>query len=141
MFIDEAFYVNFADGSAKPPVDSPLIYRYGSKVGDPAMRALGLFGYRNKSTIFNNRHIFFIFRKLAGIFTADEMANGMLPDSPYMLDGWLDRIQVMTARENPSGAEGLFVAVKGGHNDESRFRLEKNSCFHRSKWGFVVKCR
>ncbi|MBB6671867.1 heparinase II/III domain-containing protein [Cohnella nanjingensis] len=123
--IHGAYYVNFADGSAEPRLDYALIYRYGRRIGDPSMTALGLSGMREAASVYDGGHIFFLFRELAGIGLAAELERdrGMAeresePEPAYELDGWLDRIQVMTARER-SDRMGLYLAVKGGHNGES----------------------
>ncbi|RKP51467.1 heparinase [Cohnella endophytica] len=129
MSIHGAYYVNFADGSAMPQLDYALIYRYGRRIGDPSMTALGLGGKRASDSVYDSGRIFFLFRELAGIELAAELererdrdrglAEQELEAEPsYELNGWLDQIQVMTARER-SDRLGLYVAVKGGHNGES----------------------
>jgi hypothetical protein len=39
--------------------------------------------------------------------------------APHVRDVWLDGIQVMVVREQEGSPEGLYLAAKGGHNDES----------------------
>ena len=49
-----------------------------------------------------------------------------------MRDAWLGGIQVMVAREQEGSSKGLYLAAKGGHNDESH---NHNDIGH-----FIVYC-
>jgi len=119
VFVHDEYYVNFADGSAKPRIDYSLIYRYGMRIGDPAMKALGMYGYKANKEKFEPRNILFIFRELANIAMSQAAEPDDAPSNPYERDNWLEQLQLMSARERSGNHEGLYVAVKGGHNGDS----------------------
>lgn len=114
MFIDDSYFVNFADCPARlrPPGD--LVYRWGTLMGDEPMRALGAHFARSAPLIYPHNPL----RDLAGIFN-----RGSLPEPElalaYLRETWLPDLQVMTAREQARTGLGFFLAAKGGHNAES----------------------
>ena len=57
-------------------------------------------------------------RVLAAI-TDGEWAAAPPAPFPAPLQSWLPDVGVLTAREREGDTEGLFMAAKGGHNDES----------------------
>ncbi|WP_181593093.1 heparinase II/III family protein [Paenibacillus sp. YN15] len=119
MFIDDGYYVNFADGEARLSPDYALIYRYGRRVGDASMKALGIYGLnRRTGTKSVKTGPVFIFRELAAMFTSVSEKEPSAIEL-YPQEAWLPAVQVMTAREQAGSSKGLYVAVKGGHNDES----------------------
>ena len=54
----------------------------------------------------------------ASIFSAAEIAQAEAY-APQPRDVWLPVIEVMAARDQARSARGLYVAAKGGHNNES----------------------
>jgi hypothetical protein len=57
-------------------------------------------------------------RQLYFLFDAEKIKEQQ-PKVPLLQDVWLPGIQVMAAREKGGSSEGLYVAAKGGFNDES----------------------
>lgn len=129
VFIDQDYFVNFADGAARVAVDHALIYRYGKRIGDGPMAELGLCGLRRQlhscEPRGDSQYRIPLFRELAGLFLISglEEAAGLAEADAkplmYLREAWLPAIQVLTAREREGSARGLHLAVKGGHNDES----------------------
>jgi hypothetical protein len=57
-------------------------------------------------------------RLLPALFMLDEIYETE-PRMPLPRDVWLDEIQVAVARDQDGSSAGLYVAAKGGHNEES----------------------
>jgi len=115
--ISGTYYVNFADASAiSRPVPS-LVYRYGKAIDDQDMMAFGvwLLGDRPGDI---GRQENTLARILPALFRVPVPAD-VAPAAPQPRDAWFDGIQVMVARDQAGSEDGLFVAAKAGHNDES----------------------
>lgn len=115
MHIDSDRMVQHADGPALMTQDPHVLYRYAQLVDDAQLRRLAV--------------------SLRWVDPSDSPAVGNLWDrfsrlldqqwhgaektpAPFPGVSWFPITQVLTARENPGSADGLFLAVKGGHNDE-----------------------
>ena len=113
------YFINFADGDAKAGYDRGLIYHYGVRIGDENLvnLALSLPDYipdevdgppvslhRHLCEIFDCKELFSLSKKVSFHFIQDV---------------WLPDIQVAAAREKTGSCNGLYLAVKGGHNDEN----------------------
>ncbi|MBP3962792.1 heparinase II/III domain-containing protein [Paenibacillus lignilyticus] len=130
-FIDDAYYVNFADSTAKVQIPAELAYRYGRRIGDDKLAGLGAMVLRKKREETTDLEFPAMSRLLPALFHYSE-AERYVGETPYVRDAWLDGIQVMVARERQGTSKGLFVAAKGGHNDESH---NHNDIGH-----FIVYC-
>lgn len=125
MFIDGNRFVNFADGAAKVNMDFSLVYRYGRRIGDAALAALGLCGLdsqpSNRLSAGGSQLRIPLFRELAAIFPEEnlEAPEAVEKQQMYLRESWLPALQVLTAREQGGSADGLHLAIKGGDNDES----------------------
>jgi len=119
VFIDDPYYVNFADASAKINLDGSLTYQYGKRINDELMMQLGAANVQqidvSEELLTNDRNMF---RQLNAIFSYDEIskADGKFP---YLRDAWFPDLQVMIARSERGSSEGFYLAAKGGHNAES----------------------
>ena len=113
--ISEDYFLNFADADPQPKMAANMIYRFGKDIDDPDMMRFGAY-YREPEGETNVR--FHYFRNLYALFIQDEYQNA--PQGlPLPRDVWLPDVQVMVARDQEGSTDGLFVAAKGGHNDES----------------------
>jgi hypothetical protein len=117
-YIDGDYYANFADSSAKVHIPAELMYRYGRRIKDAKLSGLGAMEMRKTREEATNVEFSTMFRLLSAIFHYKEMEHH-IGESPYMRDAWLGGIQVMVAREQEGSSKGLYLAAKGGHNDES----------------------
>ncbi len=107
-------FVNFADASAKVNIDADLVYRYGKRIGDPKMEALGGFA-ASRQTPGEGAGIL---RQVAALFNVFELATA--PKAPPLVrDAWFPGTEVMTARWKNGSSEGFYLAAQGGHNAES----------------------
>jgi len=112
--------VNFADAAAKAGGSAALIFRYGRAIGDAALAGFGAWLARVQGLgrgavpgSFGS-----LGRMLPALFGLDELA-GAEPREPLFRDAWFPELQVMAARSFEGTAKGLYLAAKGGHNDES----------------------
>ncbi|MBX3082346.1 MAG: heparinase II/III family protein [Anaerolineae bacterium] len=121
VHIDNTYYINFADASGTVVPESTLIYQYGKAIGDPAMMAFGAWAAKhseNGGAGGWGRPIESPMRWLRTIFSAAEIAQAdAYPPQPR--DVYLPVIEVMVARDQERSTRGLYVAAKGGHNNES----------------------
>ncbi len=118
VHIAERHYLGFADATAIVNIPAGLVYRYGLRIGDSGLTALGLYSMglgSYESNWFGGTHIF---RALCDVFSYREM-TGSSAEPHYERDVWLGNTQIMVARERECGVRGLYIAAKGGHNAES----------------------
>lgn len=115
--IDGRWFINFADASARVGISHELVWRYGKRTGDPLMEGFGAWA-ADKALERNPAPGGYLSRRLWVLSNLQELiaAEGR---QPHVRDMWLDGIQVMAARSHQGSAKGLYVAAKGGHNNES----------------------
>ncbi len=111
------WYLNLADGQAKPPVQQPWHSVHGAAihVGDDAARADAASRRRPDAEAAHESEG--TGRVLRGITDAVWIAAQPEP-SPLPVSVWLPSTQVMLARRADGSADGLTLSIKGGHNDE-----------------------
>ncbi|MZQ86770.1 heparinase [Paenibacillus sp. 5J-6] len=117
-YIDGNYYANFADSSAIVHIPAELMYRYGRRINDAKLSGLGAIELKKKREEATHVEFSTMFRLLSAVFHYREMEQDT-GESPYIRDAWLGGIQVMVAREQEGSSKGLYLAAKGGHNDES----------------------
>lgn len=122
--IADDFYINFADASAIVYPDALLVFRYGLRVDDPDMIEFGRW-------LAHRQHLdeFGVLqggdgippslsRAIPNLFALSD-ALAQPGCAPQLRDVWLPDIQVMVARDTAGCSDGIYPAVKGGHNAES----------------------
>jgi len=115
--IHDRYFVNFADASVLGSPPASILFRYGKRVGDAHMAALGAWLAATQNAAergFGDS----VARQLPALFTAKELLAEQ-GRQPLPRDAWFPEIQVMTARSREGSADGFFVAAKGGTNNES----------------------
>ncbi|UQZ83795.1 Heparinase II/III-like protein [Paenibacillus konkukensis] len=119
VHIHDRYYLNFADGPHRITVEEDVVYRFGKRIGDDNMMALGTAVHQMLRTDgWKNMKFLSFLRVLPALFHYDVIENDRRPLT-YRRDMWMDGIQVMAARETDSPDRGLYAAMKGGHNQES----------------------
>jgi len=121
-YIGGDYFINFADGGARVNIDGNLVYVYGRRIGDEKLAALGANAYKGQY----HAHLAGVplpgfrspLRLLPAIFNASEILATSL-EQPFVQDVYMDGIEVMVARPKAGSPKGLFLAAKGGHNEES----------------------
>jgi hypothetical protein len=118
--ISNHYFINFADAAARLNAEGPLIFRYGSRIEDPLLQRFGAFLAEQQSVGEGRIQGSFgiLGRVLPALFGLHALVS-VEPAAPMLRDVWLPELQVMSARSSRGSTEGLYVAAKGGHNDES----------------------
>ena len=111
------YFLNFADASATVSHSPALVYRYGERIGDRAMMAFGAW-LASRTDLVGGGLRDTITRLLPAVFSGGDIAATQARQ-PLPRDGWMEEIQVMTGRDVEGSSAGLYVAAKGGCNDES----------------------
>jgi hypothetical protein len=109
------FYTNFADASARLSIAADLVYRYGRRIGDAKMQALGAWAAAKQARPGLSDSIG---RQLPALFNEAELSKAK-GYPPLVRDTWMPGIQVMAARVKEGSAQGFYLAAQGGHNAES----------------------
>lgn len=120
--IADQYFINFADGSAKINVAKDMIYLYGKRIQDENMVSFAA-GVPSSACFCAEA----LRRALPAVFNFGELTS-YKSEPPYLKDVWMDGIQVMAAREKEGSSAGLYLAAKGGHNDESHNHNDVGSC-------------
>ncbi|MBP1917397.1 hypothetical protein J2Z23_004402 [Lederbergia galactosidilyticus] len=117
-YIDGEYFTNFADGGAIVKISSNLVYRYGCRIDDKKLMSLGSSAFHLQRKVGKDKRLNSLNRQIHALFDFEEMLAAT-STPPYVRDVWLKDIQVMAAREEEGSSKGLYLAAKGGHNDES----------------------
>jgi hypothetical protein len=115
MHLGGPWYLNLADGPARPPAAQPwhALHRAAQRAGDAAAEAHAA-AHRGDVAATERDGLGRLLRGMT-----DAAWIGASPDtSPLLRDVWLPSTQVVVARQAPGTAAGLTLAVKGGHNGE-----------------------
>ncbi len=115
--IDDHYFVNFADASGWVTPSASLAYRFGKRIDDSAMSAMGAWSAR-ETNIAEKGFTDSISRQLPALFTAAELLDSE-PGHALLRDVYLPGIQFAASRDTEGSARGLYFAAKGGHNAES----------------------
>ena len=122
--VADHFFLNFADANAILTPDPVIVYGFGKRVNDPNMIDFGLWLAKSKNYLkegiwpVEDKRAPNFMRILPTLFGLKEM-EGRSGRLPMVRDVWLEEIQVMAARDQQGTASGLYLAAKGGHNNES----------------------
>lgn len=117
--IHDTYFINFADGSAQiNNFQSVQAFKYGLLIKDPMLCNQAVNQYRLSLVKFVQHPWYPMLRSLSEIKYYPALTRDNV-SPPYLRDVWLDGIQVMAAREQLGSQLGLYVAAKGGHNEES----------------------
>ncbi|HOZ70338.1 MAG TPA: heparinase II/III family protein [Chitinophagaceae bacterium] len=113
-YVGKGWVVNFADASAKGGGDAGLIYRYGKAVNSMDMQSFAAYLVQDKkgiTEITTNRDFF---RTLENLSIVKEIiaTKAALPTAA---ESWYPQTEFCYIKNN----NGLFLAVKGGFNNES----------------------
>lgn len=141
VHIHDRYFVNFADARARSTPEWEVVCRYARRIGDPELLRFGA-GFFDPDRPFQRSS--WATRRLLALFSYDSVressaasdAVGVPDEKPALrradegaaervgrerrdVGSWFDGIQVMVSRSRSRKSDGLFLAAKGGHNDES----------------------
>ncbi|MEV6343072.1 heparinase II/III family protein [Actinoplanes sp. NPDC051851] len=115
-----AWYLNHADGPAKPSPDQPwhVLYRAARRSGDRAAEAHAAAQRRPGEPVAHESQG--LGRLLRALTDPDWTAlpGGTADEGWLHRESWFPSTQVLVARSQAGSSGGLTLAVKGGHNDE-----------------------
>lgn len=114
-YIANRQFINFADGSTRFTVDAVLVHSIARRIQDHQMMNFAKPFYQ--VNIYENE-IFSLPRVLPHVFYGAEMTD-VDGENLVQRDVWLPDTEFMAARQTALANKGLFLAAKGGHNDES----------------------
>jgi Heparinase II/III-like protein len=117
MHLGGPWFVDFGDGSARPEVPAGVVYRYGCRIGDPSVTALGAL-LLDEWRRLEPDPLDPLARVLRALDVVDE-ASRVPRSSALSAFTWLPGDQVMVARDAAGTAAGVAVAARGGHNGAS----------------------
>lgn len=113
-YVGKGWVVNFADASAKGGGDAGLIYRYGKAVNSADMQSFAAYLVQDKKgnqEITTNRDFF---RTLENLSVVKEILT-VKPALQAVAQSWYPQTEFCYIKNNT----GLFLAMKGGFNNES----------------------
>ncbi|QGQ98142.1 heparinase [Paenibacillus psychroresistens] len=111
VHIHDDYFVDFADGDARVAIGMQA-YNYGLSIGDQRLVQLGA---NVEKTIPRKLNWFNMYNCLQDLFIECESTEFK---APYIREAWMEHSQVMTARESEGSEQGLYLAAKGGTNNE-----------------------
>jgi hypothetical protein len=116
-YIGGDYFVPIGDCPARFEPEHDLVFRYGKRIGDPNLKALGAHG-ASIDSILGER---FLGRQLPAVFDAEEILASASVAPPLLRDVWLgsEDLQLMAARSRAGSNDGLYVAAWGAHNAQS----------------------
>ncbi|MCC5833139.1 MAG: heparinase II/III family protein [Opitutales bacterium] len=112
------YVVNFADSRPRVnPHIGGIVYRYGRAIGSEKMKQYGAYLWQEWDYV-PVIHAWRLWRSLADALVYPAVIEYPAAE-PLELDVWFPEIEVMVSRSVAGSTNGLKVAAKGGHNDES----------------------
>lgn len=116
--IADDWFVNFADAPATAEPSAPVVYTYGTRIGDAGLQRLGAWLTQRSGGLAAGANGG-LARQLHSLFLLQELRNAEAAAPGYPRASWFPGIQVLAARQHAGSTSGLFVAAKGGTNAES----------------------
>ena len=114
MNITGVYFVNFADSRSKASQDGNMLKRYGKKCGSEILESYADSMLKYESSTFDTALPYRTVRSYTSP-TCDVSKTRLLAAT----DTYFPDLKVMVLRESENPDEGIFFAMKGGHNDES----------------------
>lgn len=117
VYINEPYFVNFADASAKGGINEGMVYRFGKAINSPEMTGFASF-YAHKDKMNEHAPSGTIEAVITDLTILNEVM-GSPAKEPLIDHAWYPDTEVAIAREYPGSQKGFYFAGKGGHNAES----------------------
>jgi len=119
--IVDDYFICLGDCDALINIPNELVYRFGKRIGDEHLKALGAYGIREDTLLESVKRNYDLNRFLHLLSNVRELVENDPPSQPMLQDVWLGHpnMQMMAARDQERSAEGLFLAAWGGHNAQS----------------------
>ncbi|MDF2937011.1 MAG: hypothetical protein K0Q90_2384, partial [Paenibacillaceae bacterium] len=117
-YISDDYFVNYADGAARHSGIPVCLYRYGERIADQGLSALGRRLHRQgrqQGVLLQADSLYRELQELA----CYERLTAAGDEEVFLQDTWMPDLQIMTAREACGTADGFYLSAKGGHNAEN----------------------
>lgn len=114
-YVGDGWVVNFADASAKGGGDAVLIYRYGKSINSLEMQQFAAYLYRRPDNNTFPMHIGRDFFRALESFDVLSGLSATKPALPQFSALWYAETEFCYMKDG----ERVFVAYKGGYNNES----------------------
>jgi len=125
-YIDDHYYLNYADASAKLSPDAGLIYDYGKASGDTMLRDFGSY-LADQQNWKEQVPAETVESAVENILQAKEVLAGTI-GKPLLKEFWLPGTEIMGARDKAGSSAGFYFSALGGHNGESHNHNDVGSC-------------
>lgn len=119
-YVADGWVVNFADASAKGGGDSHLIYRFGKAVHSDELRGFAALLNKHHAVPWYGNDVF---RTLVSV-SVDKELRQTTPQHANRPFTWYSETEFCYITTK----DGLFLAAKGGYNDESHNHNDVGSC-------------
>ena len=106
-------FVNFADCNGKVLPDGALLMRYGKKCGSDMLEKFGAIVSKQNYPAVNSSAPY---RSIKALLTPT-VTEELTPNAEK--NTYLSGLKIMVSRESSDTSQGLFLAMKGGNNNES----------------------
>ena len=107
------YFINFADSRSTARLNAEMLQRFGKRCSSDILYSFG-FAMNENNAWFDTAISYRTFRSL---ITPPINSDGFKPCAAR--DTYLPHLKLMALRDSDSPSEGVFFAMKGGHNDES----------------------
>ena len=123
LHIDKDYFVNYADSRPNSTLSIHTIYPFGKYINNPSLmdfccRLSSIYGIKEHPAKQFNSAYPELGRELLFLTNYPTFKESEVKE-PAILDRWLPNLQVVCSRSTTEPSSGLFLSVKGGHNDES----------------------
>ena len=129
MELGDGWFVNVADGPARPPAEQPwdVLHRWAHALGagDVAAQALAHRGAGTRSLVHPELGLGRVLTACGDASWREADGQGTGPVLPA--ETWLQDVQLLVSRGRGGDPGGPALAVKGGHNDEAHNHLDVGS--------------
>ncbi len=129
------YFTNYADAAKTFFPSADMIYRYGKKIEDKDMTALGVavrdlckngaFAARVVNMHSDYRHHY---RHMLSVLAKPELEAQENHGFPLLESVFIDGIEMMAERQRYGEEKGMYLSAKGGHNNESHNHNDIGSC-------------
>lgn len=124
LYIGNNQYVNFADTRPNATIPYDVAFLLGLSIGDSVLTQLAALNAQRASfstrpaQTYRTSEFPSLSRELLFLLHYNTFKDTKSAE-PLVRDTWLPDLQVFTARSEENTTRNLYVAAKGGHNDES----------------------
>lgn len=123
VIISDDFYMSYADGNGRNPMYDVKLYKTALSLEDKALMELATDTFkihRERNEFYD--YFIYILHDYAEYIMGYDKIKGYVPTNDkayYQKDSILPDAHIAAYRQNKASADGFFVGIKGGHNDES----------------------